>query len=53
MDDKVLKRLVEDELQFQPNIDAAHIGVSAERGIVHLSGRVTSYAQKTSIETAV
>jgi osmotically-inducible protein OsmY len=53
MDDKVLKRLVEDELQFQPNIDAAHIGVSAERGIVHLSGRVTSYAQKTAIETAV
>ncbi|HEX7946657.1 MAG TPA: BON domain-containing protein, partial [Phenylobacterium sp.] len=30
-----------------------HIGVSAERGIVHLSGRVTSYAQKTAIETAV
>lgn len=53
MDDKVVKRLVEDELQFQPSVDAAHIGVSVDEGIVHLSGRVSSFAQKSAVESAV
>jgi len=53
MDDKVLKTLVEDELQFQPSVDTAHIGVSAENGIVHLTGHVATFAQKAAIEAAV
>jgi osmotically-inducible protein OsmY len=53
MDDKVLKKLVEDELQFQPSVDAAHVGVSVNKGIVHLNGRVPSFAQKSTIESAV
>jgi osmotically-inducible protein OsmY len=53
MDDKVLKKLVEDELQFQPIVDAAHIGVSVQSGIVHLNGRLPSFAQKAAVETAV
>jgi osmotically-inducible protein OsmY len=53
MDDKVVKKLVEDELQFQPSVDATHIGVSVDRGIVHLNGRVPSFAQKSAIEAAV
>jgi len=53
MDDKVVKKLVEDELQFQPSVDAAHIGVSVDKGIVHLNGRVASFAQKSAIESAV
>jgi len=53
MDDKVVRKLVEDELQFQPSVDAAHIGVSVDKGIVHLNGRVPSFAQKSAIETAV
>jgi osmotically-inducible protein OsmY len=53
MDDKVVKKLVEDELQFQPSVDAAHIGVSVNKGIVHLNGRVPSFAQKSAIERAV
>lgn len=53
MDDKVLKALVEDELQFQPTVDAAHIGVSVRSGIVHLDGRVPSFAQKAAVEAAV
>ena len=53
MDDKVLKALVEDELQFQPTVDAAHIGVSVRNGIVHLDGRVPNFAQKATVEAAV
>jgi len=53
MDDKFVKKLVEDELQFQPSVDAAHIGVSVNKGIVHLNGRVPSFAQKSAIESAV
>jgi len=53
MEDKVLKRLVEDELEFQPSVEAAHVGVSVENGIVHLSGHVPSFREKTAIESAV
>jgi osmotically-inducible protein OsmY len=53
MEDKVLQRLVEDELAFQPAVDAAHVGVSADGGIVHLTGRVASFREKVAIETAV
>ena len=40
------------ELSWDPSIDAAHIGVSAERGVVTLSGHVSSYAQKRAAEEA-
>lgn len=53
MDDTVVKKLVEDELQFQPSVDVARIGVSVDRGIVHLSGRVPSFAHRSAIESAV
>lgn len=53
MDDKLLKRLVEDELQYQPSIDAADIGVSVQDGIVHLNGNVATFAQKYAVENAV
>lgn len=53
MEDRIVKQLVEDELQFQPSIDAALIGVSVDKGIVHLSGRVSSFGQKAIIESAV
>lgn len=53
MDDKLVRKLVEDELQFQPSVDAAHIGVSVNKGIVHLNGRIPSFAQKAAIESAV
>lgn len=53
MDDKVLKGLVEDELDWEPSVDAVDIGVAVEKGIVHLSGRVSSYMQKVAAETAV
>jgi hyperosmotically inducible protein len=46
MDDRVLRQAVLDELEFEPSIDAAHIGVAVEKGVVTLSGHVGNYAQK-------
>jgi len=53
MADNIVKKLVEDELQFQPSVDTAHIGVSVDNGIVHLSGHVPTFAQKAAVEAAV
>ena len=53
MEDKALRKLVEEELDFEPSVEAARIGVTVENGIVHLSGKVTSYAQKIAAEAAV
>ena len=40
--DKTLKQAVLDELQWEPSVNAAHIGVSAKNGIVTLMGHVES-----------
>lgn len=53
MDDKVLKRLVETELEWEPSVDATDIGVSVEKGVVTLGGFVRSYAEKVQAERAV
>lgn len=53
MNDNMLKQLVIDELEFEPSIDAADIGVAVEGGIVTLSGHVASYAQKAKVEEVV
>jgi osmotically-inducible protein OsmY len=52
MDDKQLRHEVTDELEFEPSIDAAHIGVAARNGVVTLSGHVSSYAEKLAAEAA-
>jgi osmotically-inducible protein OsmY len=41
-----LQRDVMDELQFEPSVDASKIGVIAKNGIVTLTGKVSSYAEK-------
>ncbi len=41
-----LQQDVMDELQYEPSIDAAGIGVTAKEGIVTLAGVVKSYAEK-------
>ena len=48
--DKELKQDVEDELDWEPRINAAHIGVSVKDGIVTLSGHVPSFAEKYAAE---
>jgi len=41
-----LQRDVMKELEWEPRIDAAHIGVAAKDGVVTLSGSVPSYGEK-------
>ncbi|HUH89843.1 MAG TPA: BON domain-containing protein [Lysobacter sp.] len=53
MNDKELRQNVIDELDFEPSISAADIGVIAEHGVVTLTGHVPNYAQKMAAERAV
>ena len=53
MSDKALRKDVEDELNFIPSIDPAHIGISVSDGVVTLTGHVESYAQKLAAERTV
>lgn len=46
MDDKALQDAVMRELEWDPKVDAAHIGVSVDLGAVTLTGHVSSYAEK-------
>jgi osmotically-inducible protein OsmY len=50
--DLELRQDVLDELEFEPSVNAAHIGVAANRGIVTLTGFVTTYAEKAAAERA-
>jgi len=52
MTDAELQRDVLDELEWEPSVDAAHIGVSVKNGIVTLSGHVSSYVEKYAAERA-
>ena len=53
MNDLDLRREILDELEFQPHIDAAAIGVAVENGVVCLTGHVRTYAEKIAAERAV
>jgi len=50
--DVQLQRDVLDELEWEPTVNAAHVGVSTTKGVVTLSGHVGSYAEKTAAEKA-
>ena len=50
--DKQLKQSVLDELNWEPSINSAHIGVTTKDGVVTLMGHVDSYAQKQAAEKA-
>jgi hypothetical protein len=47
-----LQQDVLDELEFEPRVNAAHIGVVAKGGVVALTGFVTGYAEKFAAEAA-
>jgi len=49
--DSDIKRDVEDELRWDPDIDATDIAVSVNSGVVTLAGFVRSYMQKYQAET--
>jgi osmotically-inducible protein OsmY len=53
MSDLQLRQDVLDELEFEPSLNAAHIGVTVDGGVVTLSGHVTSYAEKLAAIAAV
>ena len=40
------------ELEWEPSITAAHIGVAANAGVITLTGQVESYAEKHAAEAA-
>src|SRR6516164_6057387 len=52
-EDLQLQQRVIDALEFEPSVDAAHVGVSARDGVVTLSGHVSSYAEKFAAERTV
>jgi osmotically-inducible protein OsmY len=47
-----LRQDVLDELDFEPSINAAHIGVGVNAGVVTLTGFVSSYREKLAAEHA-
>lgn len=51
--DRQLQHDVIAELEWEPSVDSADIGVAVDQGVVTLSGFVTSYAQKMAAEKAV
>jgi osmotically-inducible protein OsmY len=53
MNDKVLRQNIFDELEFEPSVNAAQIGVAVDEGVVTLTGHVASYAEKIAAERAV
>ena len=53
MDDKALRQRIIDELDWEPPVDAAGIGVAVNNGVVTLTGHVPSYAQLVAAEAAV
>lgn len=53
MDDKQLRQDIIDELDFEPSIDSANIGVAVDDGVVTLTGHVPSSWQKWMVERTV
>lgn len=51
--DAQLKKDVSAELEWEPSIDSAHVGVAVNDGVVTLSGHVDTFAEKHAIERAV
>ncbi|MCW2688314.1 MAG: hypothetical protein JWR37_3204 [Mycobacterium sp.] len=52
MTDSELQQDVLRELQWEPSVDAAHIGVAVKNGVVTLAGHIASYAEKFVAEQA-
>ncbi len=48
--DRQLQQDVSAELEWEPSVHAAHIGVEVREGVVTLAGQVDSYAEKWSAE---
>lgn len=53
MDDKLLRKNILAELEWEPSLNAASVGIAVEDGIVTLTGHVQSYAEKLKAEQVV
>lgn len=53
MRDTELQQAVLDELDFEPRVNAAHIGVTAKDGVVSIYGHVGSFVERMAAEAAV
>ena len=51
--DTQLQKAVLAELSWEPSVNAAHIGVTANDGVVTLTGHVDQYSDKHAAEMAV
>jgi osmotically-inducible protein OsmY len=46
-----LQHYVQEELEWEPSVEASHIGVTCtESGVITLSGMITSYAERVTAE---
>lgn len=50
--DAQLKKDVEAELDWDPSINAAHVGVAVQDGVVTLAGHLGTFAEKLAVERA-
>ncbi len=48
--DLCLRKDIEEELEFEPAVDASAIGVAVKDGVAMLTGHVASYAEKVAAE---
>ncbi|MDB5648349.1 BON domain-containing protein [Methylobacterium sp.] len=53
MDDTLLRQHILEELDFDPSVGSAHIGVAVDDGVVTISGHVVTYAEKIAAEKVV
>jgi osmotically-inducible protein OsmY len=51
--DSQLKKDVLAELEWDPSIHAEHAGVAVADGVVQITGRLSTYAEKHAVERAV
>lgn len=52
MSETLLRQIIIEELEYEPSLDATHIGVAIEKGIVTLTGHVANFVQKQAAITA-
>ena len=50
--DQELQRQVYEELKWDPRVTVADIGITANKGVVTLTGKVPSYGEKYAAESA-
>jgi osmotically-inducible protein OsmY len=51
-EDETIRDTLIEELEWMPNVNSTHVGVSVEHGAVTLSGEVDSYPEKIAVEKA-